>query len=1234
MEELRGGSVGSGSGSARRRASSPSALLATAATDATLLLASLEQAPVEDEAEAALIRVLERRQVTFDADLPVPTMSTPHRRMRTASSELTGFDNMMNAPTGPSPYGKLSPSVPRPPLARRVVSHGHRRLRSRGGGGRLRDSGLGPSTLLPGDLDQIFTGDSRDDSNTDMDIPPAKSGESQGGTSVSSSSNKARPGAQRAKSARFLSHRRVMSALPAGLDRNASDLSQQGTMAGLTDAGERSLRIARALQTFNDGSEGNLGDSTTFANPMTAAASGLPDLLNIMEAKREQENESANQGGGNSRGSLQGGSAQGGSKTGGSRGGGSRSAGSRNGGSLFSGGGGKSSTGARSRGDSSSVRRGRPFFGVSSPWSNDGGMSNVDTLLQAAERVQELCQIPETAEDEEDAFAMVKEDVSEQNAAFLSQLAASHPVIEQIDLEGLDGATDEKTPMLQQARMRRRAQLESVSSNWCYNQPAFRKVVSWVGNFRKQMQLLAVAFDLPFVAERLWAFIQHEVTMYLVPAVAVSAFLFYHLNNPAISWLILFAMRNYMTLQLAYGSEYVLVDVLALRSTLLLEIVGPLVTLYIIQAKGWPLICIFWATWSLALILNMDGWLSWTEIEMFTTENQYRGIVFSDTYLEVLASLILVGVAVTIKRTVLAMFLGKRIYFHYKKKVERVMLDMLLMTEVADLSQAIDEFEFVEEEENPAIKHSTKGSIAQTFKNTTMADIAKNRLRASSGVIDESDSDEDDKSSEDVNLSLSVDEDEEPPKLPPSNPSWSTLRRDTSARSDTSDASAPESPVRSARSIQVLSATEVPDGPPPVQNINEPVRNLLRNTSTTSQIKSLLYRWEEPVNKKDREIEEPTIHEILQFRKALSFLEDTHPFGLSFGPAVSRDSCIKSAKALYRRLLALTPGSPVLHFDVIGVLAYNADDSFDEKKAKELVKLFRPDKNDEISLLAFVQSCDSAYKKLRYLRAGVGNSTLIDNVLENFFNGVFSLCLALAVMTILQMNPWTLLVSMSTVIVSFAFAFGPSVANIVEGCIMIAVRRPFDLGDRISIADASASPQDCDPGFKATWFVEDCNLFTTTLRLSKSNEVATVKNGTIADKKIINHNRSEKAVVNIDLSFKSTVTQEEAMIVKSAIEHYISDNPRVWAQLINFRIVEVDPCNDVAKYAITVQHQRSWQDLLPVLTSKGELIKFCTEVLIQLNVHYENKPAIINDVYIKELPEDYATRMLSQPVLG
>ena len=94
----------------------------------------------------------------------------------------------------------------------------------------------------------------------------------------------------------------------------------------------------------------------------------------------------------------------------------------------------------------------------------------------------------------------------------------------------------------------------------------------------------------------------------------------------------------------------------------------------------------------------------------------------------------------------------------------------------------------------------------------------------------------------------------------------------------------------------------------------------------------------------------------------MAILDDSYPFGLSFGPASSRDDCLHSAKSLYKKLLVLAPGSTLLHFDVIGVLAYNTDGSFDEGKAKALVRLFRPDDNDDISLVSFCQSCDSVYK--------------------------------------------------------------------------------------------------------------------------------------------------------------------------------------------------------------------------------------------------------------------------------
>jgi hypothetical protein len=109
-----------------------------------------------------------------------------------------------------------------------------------------------------------------------------------------------------------------------------------------------------------------------------------------------------------------------------------------------------------------------------------------------------------------------------------------------------------------------------------------------------------------------------------------------------------------------------------MRCLLSVQLIGPLATLYTINAKGWPFILTSWAILNFLLIYkgreNNDGsgnfsnhWLYFTDIEMFTAENPSGGVVESDTYEEILVAMLIVGVSTSIKRTVLALYLGKRV---------------------------------------------------------------------------------------------------------------------------------------------------------------------------------------------------------------------------------------------------------------------------------------------------------------------------------------------------------------------------------------------------------------------------------------------------------------------------------------------------------------------------------------------------------------------------------------------
>lgn len=73
-------------------------------------------------------------------------------------------------------------------------------------------------------------------------------------------------------------------------------------------------------------------------------------------------------------------------------------------------------------------------------------------------------------------------------------------------------------------------------------------------------------------------------------------------------------------------------------------------------------------------------------------------------------------------------------------------------------------------------------------------------------------------------------------------------------------------------------------------------------------------------------------------------MQKQYPFSYAFGPAYSRESCLDSAQNVYTRLLMKTPDEIVLHFNTIALLALRKDGTIDQQKAKDLVKLFRPNR--------------------------------------------------------------------------------------------------------------------------------------------------------------------------------------------------------------------------------------------------------------------------------------------------
>ena len=281
---------------------------------------------------------------------------------------------------------------------------------------------------------------------------------------------------------------------------------------------------------------------------------------------------------------------------------------------------------------------------------------------------------------------------------------------------------------------------------------------------------------------------------------------------------------------------------------------------------------------------------------------------------------------------------------------------------------------------------------------------------------------------------------------------------------------------------------------------------------------------------------------------------------------------------MYETLKRAAPNSAgLLAFETLSEICYDSNGELIRDKVKAMIKVFRPDRKGYLNKLEFVSSIDNVYRDLRVFRASLANSSSIDDAYETIINTVYYILIIFLGLIILGeychvvsfnsiaylffsslTNPifptgfklWQPLLSFSAFFISFSFMFGSASSKYFEGLLLIFVRRPYDIGDKISISDPE---QDTSAAGSSTWFVEDVTVFTTTVRFATTNEVATYSNGSLARLRIINAKRSPKAILYVYMKFAADVPYQMIKVYQTAIENFVKSRPREWAQLNGFR---------------------------------------------------------------------------------
>ncbi len=173
---------------------------------------------------------------------------------------------------------------------------------------------------------------------------------------------------------------------------------------------------------------------------------------------------------------------------------------------------------------------------------------------------------------------------------------------------------------------------------------------------------------------------------------------------------------------------------------------------------------------------------------------------------------------------------------------------------------------------------------------------------------------------------------------------------------------------------------------------------------------------------------------LLEFREALDYFKSKYPLSAPFGLADTRKHCMESAIQVYKRLLLKNPQSSTLHFSTLALLAIDREGHFEKEKAKALIQLFRPDRDGNITMLDFLQSCDNVYKDVKMFTATVINSTQLDDAIEGMATALFFFILSLVILSIMGIKFQDIVSFWTSVILPFSFLFGTAVSKWLEVC--------------------------------------------------------------------------------------------------------------------------------------------------------------------------------------------------------
>lgn len=193
----------------------------------------------------------------------------------------------------------------------------------------------------------------------------------------------------------------------------------------------------------------------------------------------------------------------------------------------------------------------------------------------------------------------------------------------------------------------------------------------------------------------------------------------------------------------------------------------------------------------------------------------------------------------------------------------------------------------------------------------------------------------------------------------------------------------------------------------------------------------------------------------------------------------------------------------------------------------------------------------------------------------------------------------TILISTTSLFISFSFAFRQSISRMVESAYFLFITKPFNVGDRIQSGIPSMT--------RDVYIVTAIDLMTTTAK-TPTNKLVMLPNYALASQNLINYNRLPNAIIVIDLDISSKTPASTLAEFHANLKNFLKSNRDKWTpskcSLVKGEIVNANQLT----FTMRVQSQFSWQEGRKLMAARSQLMDHIKESFMLLNISYTQAP--------------------------